>query len=363
VQSPHEPPGNEAALADSQQSTYGGEERASIEGCPGDLGVKFCARAVDVKDRVGFRALPCRHGEALHMIEAHFGLRRRPFPVSPDHACYYPATSHEQALARLLDGLTDGEGLLVLAGAPGLGKTLLGHCLLDRLGVRPGEGEQVEAVFLAGTHARDRVGLLQAILYDLSLPHEGRSEQEMRLALVDHLLGQYAAGRRTVLLVDEAQLLSVEQLEELRTLGNLEGRGGKALQVVLLGQPGLLETLARPECASLRQRVAVRAALAPLEVEEAADYLLHHLRAAGGRAEQILGAEALELLARSTQGVPRLLNQVAHQALRLSAQAGSAEVEVEAVLEALALLELASPVEPGPAEPGEPLLLAAGRTA
>jgi type II secretory pathway predicted ATPase ExeA len=284
------------------------------------------------------------------MIETHFGLRRRPFPVSPDHACYYPATSHEQALARLLAGLSDGEGLLVLTAAPGLGKTLVGHCLLDRLGVRPGETGAVEAVFLAGTHARDSIGLLQAILYDLSLPHEGRSEQEMRLALVDHLLTRYAAGQRMVLLIDEAQHLSAEQLEELRMLGNLEGRTGKAVQVVLLGQVELLSTLARPELAALRQRVAVRTSLEPLGVEEAADYLLHHLRAAEGRADQVLGAEALELLARNTHGVPRLLNQAAHQALRLAAEAGNPEVDVEAVLEALTLLGLPEQVE---SEPGD----------
>jgi type II secretory pathway predicted ATPase ExeA len=279
------------------------------------------------------------------MIEAHFGLSRRPFPVSPDHACYYPAGSHEQALARLLAGLGDGEGLLVLTAPPGLGKTLMGHCLLDRLGIRPGENDQVETVFLTGTPGRDRAGLLQAVLYDLSLPYEGRSEQEMRLALVDHLLKQYAAGGRMLLLVDEAQHLVVEQLEELRMLGNLAWRSTGALQVVLLGQPDLLETLARPELASLRQRLAVRAALDPLGVEESADYLLHHLRAAGGRAEQILGAEALELLARNTHGVPRLLNQAAHRALRLAAEAGNSEVDVEAVLEALALLELPGPIE------------------
>src|SRR5262249_49950709 len=122
--------------------------------------------------RVSRERIPHR-GEAEPMIEAHFGLRRRPFPASPDHACYYPATSHEVALARLLGGLTDGEGVLVLTAGPGLGKTLVGHCLLDRLGVRPGEPEGVEAVFLTNTHVRDRVGLLQAVLFDLSLPHEG----------------------------------------------------------------------------------------------------------------------------------------------------------------------------------------------
>ena len=312
------------------------------------------------------------------MIEPHFGLCRRPFPVSPDHACYYPATSHEQALARLLAGLSDGEGQLVLTAPPGLGKTLLGHCLLDRLGVRPGENGEVEAVFLAGTQARDRAGLLQAILYDLSLPHEGRPEQEMRLALIDHLLCQYAVGKRSILLIDEAQQLSADQLEELRMLGNLEGAAGKAIQVVLLAQPELLTTLARPELASLRQRLAVRAALEPLGVEESADYLLHHLRAAGGNAEQILGAEPLELLARHTHGVPRLLNQAGHQCLRLAAEAGHPEIDVEVVLEALTLLGLPGQIEPEPGEasvllvdsgdreettePGCQLFLAPGRT-
>src|SRR5262249_52871575 len=161
---------------------------------------------------------------------------------------------------------------------------------------------------------------------DLSLPHEGRAEQEMRLALIDHLLKRYAGGSRTVVLIDEAQHLGVELLEELRMLGNLEGQAGKAVQVVLLGQPELLDSLGRPELASLRQRVAVRATLEPLGVEEAADYLLHHLRAAGARAEQVLVDEALELLARNTHGVPRLLNQAAHQALRLAAEIGAEAV-------------------------------------
>jgi type II secretory pathway predicted ATPase ExeA len=297
------------------------------------------------------------------MIEAHFGLSRRPFTshVTPDQASYYPASDHEHALARLLAGLADGEGILVLSGAPGLGKTLLAHCLLDRAGARPGEGGEVEAVFLAGTPSRDRVGLLQALLYDLSLPHQGRGEQEMRLALIDHLLTRYAAGVRFLLVIDEAQHLGVEQLEELRMLGNLEGQSGKAVQIVLIGQPELLETLSRPELASLRQRVAVKAALAPLGVEEAADYLLHHVRAAGGRPEQLIDGEALELLARGTEGVPRLLNQSAHQALRLAAEGGQERVEVEAVLEALSLLGLSPAGAPaGEAEGPEHLL---GKTA
>jgi type II secretory pathway predicted ATPase ExeA len=280
------------------------------------------------------------------MIQNCFGLRRRPFPATPDHSCYYPATGHERALARLLGGLGDGEGVVLLTGAPGTGKTLLCHVLLERLGA------EVSSAFLTNAHVRDRVGLLQAILYDLSLPYEARAEQELRLALTDHLLKTYAAGRRTVLLIDEAQHLDPDLLEELRLLGNLEARDGKAVQVVLVGQPALRDTLARSELMALRQRLAVRPSLEPLDLQESADYLLHHLRSAGGQPERIITDEALELLARGTHGLPRLLNQAGRQALRLAGEAGVETVDAEVALEALTLLGLPGE-EGGAARPEE----------
>ncbi len=273
------------------------------------------------------------------MYETHFQLRQRPFPATPDPARYYPATSHERAIARLLGGLADGEGVLALMGAPGTGKTLLCHCLLERLGSR------TNTAFLTNSHAGSRAALLQAILYDLSLPYEGRGEQEMRLALTDHLLRVYEQGYSTILIVDEAQHLTPDLLEELRLLGNLEARSGKAIQVVLVGQSALWETLKLPEMAALRQRLAVRAEVEPLALQEAADYLLHHVRIAGGRPERLFADDALELLSRQTRGVPRLLNQAAHQALNLAAEAGAAQVDIEAALEALALLDLAEEIE------------------
>jgi type II secretory pathway predicted ATPase ExeA len=264
-----------------------------------------------------------------------FGLRRRPFPAAPDPSCYYPADGHERALARLLRGLEDGEGVLALAGAPGVGKTMLCHCLIERL------GDGAPTAFLTNSHFRDRVGLLQAVLYELGLTYEGRTEQEMRLALTDYLLRNYAATQRpTVLVIDEAHHLSPDVLEELRLLGNLEAVGEKAVQVVLVGQPALGEALGRPELAALRQRIAVRVELEPMAVQEAADYLLHHLRAAGARADEVVAPEALELLARGARGVPRLLNQAAHQALTLAVAAEAATVDAEAALEALAALGL-----------------------
>jgi type II secretory pathway predicted ATPase ExeA len=271
------------------------------------------------------------------MYHAHFGLRQRPFPSTPDPGRYYPATSHERALAALQRGLGDGEGLLLLTGAAGTGKTLMCHCLNERL------GPEASTVFLTNSHFPDRTALLQAILYDLSLPYENLREQELRLALTDHLLKSLGAGRRMVLVIDEAQHLGVDLLEELRLLGNLEARSGKALQVVLVGQPTLLEILARPELAGLRQRLVVRARLEPLPFQEAADYLLHHLRVAGGRPERLLTDEAAEVLARGSGGVPRLLNQAAHLALGLASEAGAAAVDVEAALEALNQLGLESP--------------------
>ncbi len=268
------------------------------------------------------------------MYATQFGLRQRPFPATPDSAAYYPATSHERALARLSQGLADGEGVLLLTGEPGTGKTLLCHCLAERLG-----GER-QTVFLTNCHFANRAALFQAILFDLSLPHEGRGEQDMRLTLTDHLLKTYAAGQATVLLVDEAHHLSADLLEELRLLGNLEAHAGKALQVVLVGLPSLADRLNEADLAALRQRLVVKVCLEPLPLHEAADYLLHHLRAAGARPEEVLAGDALELLARSTCGVPRLLNQAAHQAFRLATEADAGQVDVEAVMEALSILGL-----------------------
>jgi len=268
------------------------------------------------------------------MDGAFFGLCHRPFRTTPDVASYYPATGHEEALARLRQAIDEDEGLALLTGEPGTGKTLLCHRLLELL------GPDAASAFLTNSHFRDRTGLLQAILYDLSLPYEGRGEQELRLTLTDYLLKNFGAGRRSLLVIDEAHHLTPDLLEELRLLGNLEARQGKAVQVLLVAQPALEKTLNLPELAGLRQRLVVRTQLEPLGVHEAVDYLYHQLRLAGGRPAQVLAGEAAEVLAQGTRGVPRLLSQAAYQALGLAHQAGARCVDVEAALEALAVLGL-----------------------
>src|SRR5262249_33627194 len=151
------------------------------------------------------------------------------------------------ALARVLQALADDEGLVLVTGEPGTGKTLLAHVLIDRLGT------EASCTFLTNSHFAGRAALLQAILFDLGLPYEGRGEQELRLQLTDVLLKNCEAGRRTVLIIDEAQHLTPDLLEELRLLGNLEARASKAFQAILVTLPGLEALLGLPELAAFRQ--------------------------------------------------------------------------------------------------------------
>lgn len=267
------------------------------------------------------------------MYQKRFALCRRPFPATPDTSCYYPASAHEAALATLLRALADDEGLMLLTGLPGTGKTLLGQCLLERL------DDQVTSAFITNTHFDDCASLLQAILYDLSLPYEGGC-QALRLRLTDFLLENCAAGKRTLLVLDEAHHLRPEHLEELRLLGNLEAGAGKAFQVILLALPNILETLQLPELTACSQRLITRPALDALALDEAIDYLLHHLRIAGGRSETIIDDVALEILAQGARGIPRLLNHAGHQSLKLAHQAELHKIDAEAALEALAILGL-----------------------
>lgn len=278
------------------------------------------------------------------MYEQRFGLKRRPFPATPDDSLYYPATGHESALQTLSRAISDDEGILLLSAETGIGKTILAHCLSDRF------GPEVGTAFLTHSQLADANALLQSILFDLQLPYENASEQILRLRLTDHLLKNCAAGKRFVLLVDEAHHLKAELLEELRLLGNLEAGGRKAFQVVLLAQPEILETLKISKLAAVSQRLAVRCVVEPLGLEESLDYLLHHVRLAGGNPERIFDEAALEVLARGTRGVPRLLNQAANQALLLADAAELDRLDAEAALEALAVLGLAQEEE-APAGP------------
>lgn len=282
------------------------------------------------------------------MYVAHFGLRHRPFRPTPDPAAYYPATTHETALHQLRQALADEDGLALLTGEPGSGKTLVAALMVEKL------AEQTACVYLTNGHLAGPADLFQAILYDLGEPYEGKTEQELRLSVMDGALTRFAEGRRTILLLDEAHHLSPGVLEELRQLGNLETRDGKALQAILFALPEIDEALRRPDLRAFRQRLTTRAVLERLPTEEAADYLIHHLRIAGARPEAIVSDEAVELIVKASGGLPRLINQATHLALELTCQAGEGRMDAEGALEALSRLGLeTAEEEPAATAPAE----------
>jgi type II secretory pathway predicted ATPase ExeA len=272
------------------------------------------------------------------MYAEHFGLVRRPFRSTlGDGAAWYASPGHELLLARLAESIADDEGLALVTGDPGTGKTLLCRRFLGRL------GEDVNQVCLTNGRFADPTSFLQTILYDVSLPYEGKREQELRLVLTDFLLEQFAVGRRTVLVIDEAHHLSADLLEEVRLWGNLEADDARALQVVLAAQPQILEKLQGPSLVTLSQRLKIRLRLDPLTVEQSAGYLMHQMRVVGGA--RLLLDEAMDLLCRAGKGVPRLLNQLADQALRVACAAGAAAVDAEAVIEGIEILGFEIPVD------------------
>jgi type II secretory pathway predicted ATPase ExeA len=278
------------------------------------------------------------------MYLEHFGLRTRPFPTTPNVDAYYPATTYETSLAQIRQSLEEDEGIVLLEGDAGSGKTLMAHMLLESL------PDNWRSAFL--THCRffGRGDLLQAILFDLGLPYQGLSEHEMRLELTKSCLEKFKQGGRTIIVADEAHLLSADQLEELRLLSNLEGKEGKAVQVVLIRLPGLFTSITKPGLEIFKQRLTVSCRLDPLSVEESADFLLHQIRRAGGRPEKLLGEDVLDILSHASRGVPRLLNQAAHCAFKLACDADNEQVDAEAAVEAISRLGLdVGAEEPPPA--------------
>lgn len=246
------------------------------------------------------------------MYEKFFELIRRPFLNTPDVAGFFPAATHQAALTDLTSFLRDGEPVAVLLGDAGTGKTLICHRLLEQL------DQDTSPVFIGNPHTQTVLALLQAILYDLSLPYTGEAEQELRLRLTDQLIERFRKGERTVLFVDEGHLLSADQIEELRLLTNLESRKERALQVLLVGQMGLEETLERPTLAGMRQRVASRCMLEPLSAEETLEYIRSLLHKAGGSADGIFSANAYSELCDLARGIPRRINQLCHRAMLLA---------------------------------------------
>lgn len=279
---------------------------------------------------------------------SHFGMTRRPFRPAVDTAAYFPAAAHEVALVAVTSAFARRDPVALIDGPPGTGKSLVARLWLERL------PPQVPRVVLPNTGAVRPADVLQAILFDLNQPYRGLTEQELRLAVTEQLLVGAASGRPTVALIDEAQHLGTAALEELRLLGNIETAAGSSLFLVLVAQAQFREVLASPVCEVLAQRIGVRCRVEPFTAEEAAAYLRHQVKAAGGDPEVVFDHEAVEVLTGACGGVPRVLNRAASLAAELASGAKAETIDAEAALEALSALGL-TPLEANEAE--EPSVL------
>ncbi len=262
------------------------------------------------------------------MYLAHFGLREFPFANTPDTSFFFAHASHQEALNTLLLCAHSGEGFIKVVGEVGTGKTLLCRKFLASL-----KGRFVTA-YIPNPYIQPMT-LLLAVADELGIGYDPRVNQHQILKqLTRGLVEAYAARRRVVLCLDEAQAMPVETLEALRLLTNLETERRKLLQVVLFGQPELDRRLAEPAIRQLRQRIAFACTLRPLGLQDVEAYLRHRLGVAGWCRGPLFSGPAVRLLARASAGVPRLVNILAHKSLMAAFGQGAGSVERRHVLAA-----------------------------
>lgn len=241
------------------------------------------------------------------MYEHHFGFTSKPFAITPDPAFLYMSRQHAMAMTMLEYGLASQAAFSLLTGEIGSGKTTLIRRLLRGL------GDGVAVGLISNTHGRFK-SIYGWALSALNISPADDSDIAQYEALVDSFVHEYARGRRTLLILDEAQNLSVEVLEELRLLSNVNSEKDLVLQIMLVGQPELREKLARAELCQFAQRISVDFHLRPLDLNETHLYIRHRLTVAGGNGRLFL-PDAIDYVYARTQGIPRLVNQLCDFAL------------------------------------------------
>ena len=239
---------------------------------------------------------------------AFYGLRQQPFDVTPDPAYLYLSPAHREALSAISLGVENLRGFMALIAEPGLGKTTLLNKLMEDL------RDSARVVFLFQTQCNSSE-LLRYLLTELEVEFDGNDIVAMHRALSQALFEEMVQGRRFVLIVDEAQNLQESVLETIRLLSDYETTHSKLIQIVLAGQHQLVDTLMRPSLSQLRQRIAVLANLQPLSVTETGEYIEHRLRAAGWVGESLFTPDAVALIAESSAGVPRNINNLCFNAM------------------------------------------------
>ena len=243
------------------------------------------------------------------MYKKFFGLRENPFNVNPDPRFLFHTPETQEALACLMYGIKKRRGFILLTGEVGTGKTTLLNKVLDWL-----RSERVATSFVFNPRL-NVTQFLDFMMTDFGIGHESRLKSQMLIRLNQWLLERYRAGEPAVLIVDEAQNLSPDVLEEIRLLTNLETSTEKLLQIVLSGQPELEEKLKLPQLRQLRQRIMLRCRTTPLSEEQTRDYIVERLRIAGASGEPIFSAKTVETIHVYSLGIPRVINLLCEHSL------------------------------------------------
>ena len=263
------------------------------------------------------------------MYKEFFGLRANPFNVNPDPRYLFLTRHTEEALACLTYGIQRRKGFVLLTGEVGTGKTTLINKLLEWLRL-----QQVATAFIFNSRM-NVPQFLDYMMADFGIPCDSKSKSQILQRLYNWLLDRYRAGETAVLIVDEAQNLSDEVLEEIRMLTNLETFTEKLLQIVLVGQPELEAKLRQPQLRQLRQRLTLRAKTHPLTIEETKAYVQQRLRIAGSDGRQIFDGDALSAVHKYSSGIPRVVNLLCEHCL-VSAFVDQKPVIGQAIVDAVA---------------------------
>ena len=241
------------------------------------------------------------------MYKTFYNLSEKPFTLLPDPGFLYMSDKHRMAFTMLEYGLMNQAGFTVISGDIGAGKTTLIRHLLDNM-------DREHTVGLISNTHRSFGELLEWILLAFNLEHTGMNKVEMYRRFVDFVIDEYAHNRSTVLIIDEAQNMSAETLEELRMLSNINADKDQSLQVILVGQRELRDTLQRPDLVQFAQRISVDYHLQPLSADETANYIRHRISVVGGN-PKIFSDLACQAVHRYSNGVPRLINLICDTAL------------------------------------------------
>jgi len=254
------------------------------------------------------------------MYKAFYELKENPFNVTSDPAFFFSSSRHSEAFSHLIYGIQQRKGILVITGEIGTGKTTLCRTLLNSL------DNKTKTAFILHPNFSE-LQLLQLIIKDLGVTPKAKNKAAFIDALNDFLLAEAGQGHNVVLIIDESQNLKPNQLEQIRLLSNLETEKEKLLQIVLVGQPELMEKLKLTSLRQLNQRVTVRYHILPLDKAEVDDYIRHRLKVAGATEKLVFANEAIEEIYLYSGGTPRLINIICDRALLAGFVSGTYSID------------------------------------